>query len=89
MVQSAHDIITRVGKLFSRYFQNIHSMLKDTYEQLHHKWTSNKDAESSPLETHLKPTQTSTIKLFEKIVNGWKPLTIFTSRPILDAWIIS
>ena len=85
MAQSAYDIVVRVGKFFSRYFQNIHSLLKDIYEQLHHKSTSNKDAESSPSEADLKPNQRSKIKLFEKIVNGWKPLIIFASRPILDA----
>ena len=35
-------------------------------------------------ETYLEPCQTSKMGLFEKIVDGWKPLTLFVKSSILD-----
>ena len=35
---------------------------------------------------YLKPCQTSEIKLFAKIVNGFHPLTIFAKSSIFDVW---
>ena len=35
---------------------------------------------------YLEPCQTSKTELFEKMINDWKLLTIFTKRFILDAW---
>ena len=37
-------------------------------------------------ETYLEPYQICKIELFAKIVNSWKPLTIFASNSILDVW---
>ena len=34
----------------------------------------------------LEPYQTSKTELFVKIVNSWKPLTVFAKRFILDIW---
>ena len=37
-------------------------------------------------EAYPEPSQTSKIELLVKIVNGWKPLTIFAERSILNVW---
>ena len=37
-------------------------------------------------EAYSDPCQTSKIERFAKIVNDWKPLTIFAKHSILDAW---
>ena len=37
-------------------------------------------------EAYLKPCQTSKMERFAKIVNGWKPLTIFGKYFIIDVW---
>ena len=37
--------------------------------------------------TDLQSSQTSKMELFAKIVNGWKPLFIFTKGSILDLWL--
>ena len=34
-----------------------------------------------------EPSQVSEMKLFEKIVNSWKPLTIFSESSILCVWL--
>ena len=38
-------------------------------------------------QAHSKPSQTSRIELFARIVNGFKPRTIFTETSILDVWL--
>ena len=37
-------------------------------------------------EAYLKSCQTSRMELLVKIVNGWKPLSIFAKSSILDVW---
>ena len=37
-------------------------------------------------EAYSEPCQTSTMKCFAKMVNGWKLLTIFAKHSILDYW---
>ena len=37
-------------------------------------------------EAYPETYQTSKMEGFTKIVNTWKPLTIFTKRSILDVW---
>ena len=37
-------------------------------------------------ETYSESYQASKMELFAKIVNGWKPLTIFAKSSILDVW---
>ena len=37
-------------------------------------------------EAYSEPSQTSKIELFEKVVNGFQPLTIFEKSSILDVW---
>ena len=41
------------------------------------------------LERYLEPRQISWIKLFAKIVNGWKLLHIFSENATLDVWVSS
>ena len=36
------------------------------------------------IEAYLEPLQTSKLELFAKIVNGFKPLTVFSKSSILD-----
>ena len=43
-----------------------------------------KNNTTSRPEAYSKTSQTSKIELFKKIVNGWKPLTIFAKSFILD-----
>ena len=38
------------------------------------------------LEVYLEPCHTSKMDRFAKIVNSYKPLTIFAKRSILDIW---
>ena len=40
----------------------------------------------SPHRGVFRTCQTSKMKCFAKIVNGWKPLTIFAKRSILDTY---
>ena len=40
-------------------------------------------------EAHSESSQTSKMKLFGKLVNGWKALTIFIKSPIFDVWLDS
>ena len=35
---------------------------------------------------YLEPCQTSKMKLFVEIVNGFEPSVIFAKKPILDVW---
>ena len=42
--------------------------------------------EKQNLEAYLEPCQTSKMELFAKIVNDWKPLSIFAKRSILEFW---
>ena len=37
-------------------------------------------------DAYSEPCQTSKMELFAKIVNGWKPLTVFTKRFLLYVW---
>ena len=39
------------------------------------------------VEVNSEPSQTSNMDLFAKIINGWKTLTIFAKRSILDIWL--
>ena len=36
-----------------------------------------------------EPSQTSKMDFFEKIINSWKPLTIFAKSTILEVWLSS
>ena len=36
---------------------------------------------------HSEPSQTSKMELFVKMLNDWKPLTIFVKSFILDVWL--
>ena len=43
-----------------------------------------KITEITEAELHSEPSQTSKIEVFAKIINGFKPLTIFAKKSILD-----
>ena len=38
-------------------------------------------------EAYSEPCQTTKMSIFTKIVNGWKPLTIFAKSSIFDIWV--
>ena len=39
------------------------------------------------MKVHSELNQTSTMKFFAKVVNCWKPLTIFVKSSTLDVWL--
>ena len=48
--------------------------------------TGNTFLASSYAELYSQPSQIFKMELFAKIVNTWKPLTIFAKNSILDIW---
>ena len=74
-------MVPRFQLLFAQHFKNNPKFTPHCFESL---TFSKLNIILATVETYTEPSQTSKMELFAKIVNSWKPLTIFAKCFILD-----